>query len=82
MSIESMMPSNQLIPCGPLLLLPSIFPSIGGRKHCPQGSNQQVGSLAGSLVPPPCSSSHVMRIRQGSEWQVPHQSYPGGLQGT
>ena len=26
--IESMMPSNHLILCGPLLLLPSIFPSI------------------------------------------------------
>ena len=28
MSIESVMPSNQLILCGPLLLLPSISPSI------------------------------------------------------
>ena len=28
MSIESMMPSNYLILCHPLLLLPSIFPSI------------------------------------------------------
>ena len=28
MSIESVMPSNQLILCRPLLLLPSIFPSI------------------------------------------------------
>jgi len=28
MSIESVMPSNHLIPCGPLLFLPSIFPSI------------------------------------------------------
>ena len=28
MSIESMMPSNHLIVCCPLLLLPSIFPSI------------------------------------------------------
>ena len=27
MSIESVMPSNHLIICGPLLLLPSIFPS-------------------------------------------------------
>ena len=30
MSIESMMPSNHLILCHPLLLLPSIFPSISG----------------------------------------------------
>ena len=29
MSIESVMPSNRLILCHPLLLLPSIFPSIG-----------------------------------------------------
>ena len=28
MSIESVMPSNYLILCRPLLLLPSIFPSI------------------------------------------------------
>uniref|UniRef100_A0AC11DZR1 Uncharacterized protein n=1 Tax=Ovis aries TaxID=9940 RepID=A0AC11DZR1_SHEEP len=28
MSIESVMPSNLLIPCRPLLLLPSVFPSI------------------------------------------------------
>ena len=28
MSIESVMPSNHIILCGPLLLLPSIFPSI------------------------------------------------------
>ena len=29
MSIESVMPSNHIILCRPLLLLPSIFPSIG-----------------------------------------------------
>ena len=28
MSIKSVLPSNHLIPCYPLLLLPSIFPSI------------------------------------------------------
>ena len=28
LSIESMMPSNHLIFCHPLLLLPSVFPSI------------------------------------------------------
>ena len=28
MSIESMMPCNHLIPCCPLLLLPSVFPSV------------------------------------------------------
>ena len=33
MSIESMMPSNHLILCRPLLLLPSIFPSIRVFSH-------------------------------------------------
>ena len=33
MSIESVMPSNQLILCRPLLLLPSIFPSIRVFSH-------------------------------------------------
>ena len=28
MSIESVMPSNHIIPCHPLLLLPSVFPRI------------------------------------------------------
>ena len=28
MSIESVIPSNHLIPCHPLLLLPLVFPSI------------------------------------------------------
>ena len=28
MSIESVMPSNHLVLCHPLLLLPSVFPSI------------------------------------------------------
>ena len=32
MSIQSVMPSNHLILCCPLLFLPSIFPSIRGRK--------------------------------------------------
>ena len=33
MSIESMMPSNHLILCYPLLLLPSVFPSIRWPKY-------------------------------------------------
>ena len=33
MSIESVMPSNYLILCPPLLLLPSIFPSIGSSSN-------------------------------------------------
>ena len=34
MSIKSMMPANRLILCYPLLLPPSIFPSIRGRPLC------------------------------------------------
>ena len=34
MSIESVMPSNHLILCSPLLLLPSIFPRRVRRKSC------------------------------------------------
>ena len=33
MSVESMMPSNHLILCHPLLLLPSVFPSISTLDH-------------------------------------------------
>ena len=33
MSIELVMPSNHLIPCRPLILLPSIFPSIRVFSH-------------------------------------------------
>ena len=35
MSIESVMPSNHLIPCHPLLFLPSIFPSIRNSSESP-----------------------------------------------
>ena len=40
MSIESVIPSNQLILCHPLLLLPSIFPSI--KVFCRVGPSHQV----------------------------------------
>ena len=43
MSIESVMPSNNLILCHPLLLLPSIFPSI--RVFSSVGSLHQVAEV-------------------------------------
>ena len=43
MSIESVMPSNHLILCHPLLLLPSIFPSISLYKWV--GSSHQVAKV-------------------------------------
>ena len=45
MFIESMMPSNHLILCGPLLLLPSVFPSISPRGHSYSNASDQ-GQLA------------------------------------
>ena len=61
MSIESVMPSNHLILCRPLLLLPSIFPSLRVFSHaaaaakslqlCPTLCNPRDGSPPGSSVP-------------------------------
>ena len=42
-SIELVMPSNHLILCHPLLLLPSIFPSIGVFSNV--SSSQQVAKI-------------------------------------
>ena len=49
MSIESMMPSNHLILCHPLLLLPSVFPNIrliekGKQMHPWQRGKISIGS--------------------------------------
>ena len=50
MSIELVMPSNHLIPCWPLLLLPSIFPSIGSfLSQCFISGGQSVGASASVL---------------------------------
>ena len=51
MSVESAMPSNHLILCHPLLLLPSIFPSIRvflRSQFFPSGG-QSIGALASVL---------------------------------
>ena len=72
MSIESVMPSSHLIPYCPLLLLPSIFPSIRGfsnesvlRIRWPKywsfsfsisPSNEYSGLTSSGLVGSPCSS--------------------------
>ena len=54
MSIESVMPSNHLILCQPLLLPPSIFPSTGsfpvGQLFASGG--QSIGVSASTSVPP------------------------------
>ena len=55
-SIESMMPSNHLILCCPLLLLPSIFPSIRWPKYW---------SFSFSISP---SNEHLGLISFMNEW--------------
>ena len=54
MSIESVMPSNHLILCRPLLLLPSIFPSIRGffKELVLRIGGQRIGVSASSSVLP------------------------------
>ena len=53
MSIESVMPSNRLILCCPLLLLPSIFPSIrvSLMSQLFASSGQSIGVSASSVLP-------------------------------
>ena len=50
MSIQSVMPSNHLILCHPLLLLPSIFPSI--RVFSNESGGQSIGVSASASVLP------------------------------
>ena len=52
MSIESVMSSNHLILCYPLLLLPSVFPSIRifSNESVPHISDQSIGSSASASV--------------------------------
>ena len=55
MSIESMMPSNHLILCCPLLLLPSIFPSIrvfSNESSLFTSGGQSIGASASASVFP------------------------------
>ena len=52
MSIESVMPSNHLVLCHPLLLLPSVFPSIWGfPSESALGSNGQSIAVTASMLP-------------------------------
>ena len=54
MSIEPVMPSNHLIPCHPLLLLPSIFPASGSfpvSQFFPLGGQSIGASALASVLP-------------------------------
>ena len=54
MSVESVMPSNHLILCCPLLLLPSVFPSIRAFSNEPaiHTGGQSIGASASASVLP------------------------------
>ena len=54
MSIESVMPSNHLICCPPLLLLPSIFPASGSllMSQLFASGGQRIGASASASVLP------------------------------
>ena len=54
MSTELVMPSNHFILCHPLLLLPSIFPSISvfSKKSALASGGQSIGASALASVPP------------------------------
>ena len=54
MSIESVISSVHLIPCCPLLLLPSIFPSIRvfSNESVPSSGGQNIGASASASVLP------------------------------
>ena len=61
MSIDSVMPSNHLIPCRPFLLLPSIFPASESFQMSQlfASSRQSIGSFSFNISP---SSEHQRLI--------------------
>ena len=52
MSTESVMPTNHLIFCHPLLLLPSVFPSIISNESLFASGGQNIGASASASVLP------------------------------
>ena len=65
MSVESVMPSNHLILCRPLLLLPSIFPTSGSfqmsQLFTSGGQNTGVSALT-SVLPMNTLRTHLMNL--------------------
>ena len=93
MSIESVMPSNYLIFCHPLLLLPSIFPSISSvqfchsvvsdslRPHEPQHAKPPCPSLTPRVHPKPCPLSRRYHPTISSS-VIPFSSCPQSFPGS
>ena len=63
-SIESVMPSNHLILCHPLLLLPSVFPSIRG---FPSESAARISHLVNSLTHQ-VKELAIVKFREAAFW--------------
>ena len=72
MSIESVMPSDHLILCHPLLLLPSIFPSTGSFQVSQffTSSGQSVGASPSASVLPMTPRTGFFRM----DWWISLQS--------
>ena len=68
MSVESVMPSNHLILCRPLLLLPSIFPSIRvfQMSHFFISGGQSIGASFSFNISP--SNEHTGLISFRMDW--------------
>ena len=65
MSIESVMPSNRLILCRPLLLPPSVFPGIRvfSVSRLFASGDQSIGALASTSVLPTNKKSELISLR-------------------
>ena len=73
-SIESVMPSNHLILCHPLLLLPSIFPSI--RVFFDESAFHIMWPKICWIIKEMAPHSSILA------WRIPWMEEPGGLQST
>ena len=67
MSIELVMPYNHLIPCGPLLLMPSVFPSIRVFFNC--STTYNIEAFIGKKKNPPLRG-HMQYKTVVNQWST------------
>ena len=82
-SIVLVMPSNHLILCHPLLLLPSFFPSIRvfSIGQLSTSGGQSIGVSASKSVPPVNTQEKAMAPHSSTlAWKIPWMEEPGRLQ--
>ena len=86
MSVKSVMPSNHLILCHPLLLVPSIFPRlmVFSMSHLFASGGQSIGALASASVLPMNIQRMVTSVKtclspckmtESSPWDLPIKSH-------